>query len=106
VAESAFSLAATLLSLGFKVFEQSQADIALGVCRVDLGVAKLCYDAGGIPLDKNLTLHGVPCDLVGILQGQQKPYRSPAENELAAQLWGNRIDFTSEAAKSTVKKAA
>lgn len=103
---SGISLAATLLCLGFKVFEESGADVALGVCRVDVGVAKLCYDAGGIPLDKNLTLHGVPCDLVGIFQGQQKPYKDPEENALAEYLWKTRQDFTPAPAKTVRRKKA
>lgn len=88
------SVATTLLQLGFKTFGESQADIALGVCRVDVGVAKMCYDAGGVPLDKGLTLHGVPVDLVGILQGKQRLAKDQAENELANYFWQNREDYT------------
>lgn len=93
-AQAGLSLAATLLHVGFAIFARSGADIALGVCRVDVGVAKLCYDAGGMPLDRDLVLHGAPCDLIGLLQGRQRPYRRAAENELAARLWQERRDFS------------
>lgn len=88
------SLAAIITCLGFKVFEQSGADALLGISRVDVGVAKMSYDFGAVALDKNVPLHGTPCDLIAILRGQQRPYRDEAENELAAFFWATRTDYT------------
>lgn len=101
-----FSLAATLLGLGLKFFGELGADAALGICRIDLGVAKLCYSAGAVTLDSNQIIHGVACDLVGIMQGSQKPYRREEENLLADSLWSDRVDYTIESPHFASSKAA
>jgi|GEM_PF-6909283 len=102
------SLAVAMLSLGVRIFTRSQADMLLGVSRVDVGVAKLSYEIGGLPLDQNIQLHGTPCDLVGCPKGHERLPNGPQENRLADELWSKRLElppFVSES-RFPLKKVA
>ena len=87
------SIALTMLSLGIRIFTRSQADMLLGVSRVDVGVAKLSYEIGGLPLDQGLILHGTPCDIVGCPRGLERFPRGEAENRLGETLWNQRLEL-------------
>jgi hypothetical protein len=63
------------------------------VARVDVGVAKLSYEIGGLPLDQNIQLHGTPCDLVGCPKGHERLPNGPLENRLADELWSKRLEL-------------
>ncbi len=88
------SLAVTLVCLGLRVFGKSNADMFLGTSRIDVGVARLGYEVGCLPLDTGVIVHGIPCDLQGCLRGHEQFPRGEMENTLANELWNKRLEFS------------
>lgn len=79
-----------LLSLSQKFFLETTADTWIGVPRADIGVAKLCYSMGAVPLDQGLTLHGAKSDIIGVPRNQAKWVGSDADKALVQSLWEKR----------------
>jgi hypothetical protein len=84
------SLVGAVVSLGLRVFEDVGADAIVSVARADIGVARMAYRFGAIPLDQNLNFHNTSCDLIAILQGEQKPHDDSETRALAEELWSHK----------------
>lgn len=102
------SIAVSMVCLGLRIFTRSQADMFLGVSRCDVGVAKLGYEIGCLPLDTGIMLHGTPVDLQGCLRGHERYPIAGAENALAAELWNHRLELSPSVAENPfpLKKVA
>jgi hypothetical protein len=88
-----FSLGTVLLSIGIKSFLASQADMLVGVGRVDVGAAKMAYALGGVALGPTIQLHGIPTDLVGISRNSATITKKPIERAIVETIWNHRLDL-------------
>ncbi len=79
-----------LLSLSQKFFMELGMDMWIGVPRADIGVAKLCYSMGALPLDQGISIHGVPSDIIGVTPANAKWVGTDNDKLLVEKLWRKR----------------
>jgi hypothetical protein len=89
---SGISFASILIQLGLKIFEQSPANVALGVGRNNRSVSRYAYEKGAISLEQNIAMHGNTVDLFYFPKQDLKNNLSDLEQDLAEKLWSDRID--------------
>ncbi len=89
---SGMSLASILIQLGLRIFEQSSADVALGVGRNNRSVSRYAYEKGAVSLEQNIAMHGNTVDLFYFPKNELRNNLSDQEQDLAEKLWTDRID--------------
>lgn len=100
------SMGVVLLSLSQHFFLESSADMWIGAGRADIGVAKLVYSMGGVPLDQGLSIHGCATDLIGVPRARNKFVGSDDDKALVKMLWDKRDIRCQLPGFESVRKAA
>lgn len=87
-------MAALIMAIALKVFEERQADAALGVARIDYGVNTLCMSMGAKSIYAEARRGNLICELISFFKGEVKPHKNPLVVEAVHSLWKDRLDLT------------
>jgi hypothetical protein len=100
------SLPIVLAQLALRYGESHGAQALLGIGRQDSKVDQRGLELGGMFLESNVKVHGVPCSLIALFPGETHPYHRAEENDLAAALWEGRTDTTTPAIETLPQRQA
>ncbi|MBX2986968.1 MAG: hypothetical protein KF802_03635 [Bdellovibrionaceae bacterium] len=77
-------IATTLRRIG-----ELEIDAMTGTMRVDKNMQGLIYQAGGVPIQREVIYHNVPVDLLAVHPLRKKPLLPSGLDEMTQELWDN-----------------